>query len=811
MESTFNSLPNQHTSIKEKKKESWYRPTYDYLISKAINQKDLGTITTWLDAANGIISNSTIGYAVTPLVSEAGETFEFPGEIRETDLINSIREKNMGEYIELPYRFSVMVNNSDAVEKRNIEVSQELTSIAQSTFITMLKQLQTKKELQKQQAFQQEQQTGSTTPNVIPPSQEEPNIPDFVKYEREFVTQWLDERAIQGQHILELINNVNNFDVKRLQSFFYWWATEEFYTYREIINGEVYTSNVSPLEGFPLENSELFVEDYDGFIIKKRITWEECIAKYKDKIPKDQKAYFDDLVGKGNTGSLKVNPTLLSSQWLSSSMASSYKSKIDSNADILLTNNSRTIDEFTTIWRTERSIKYVTRDIPTIGISQEIVEDDYELSLDNYDIKLDTKWIEEVWIGKRIGDSTIGFYLEPEPCDVQRYDKHRNRPKLPVGGKKAVLKGIKQNPVPARVIPFIIIDRLLTLNIERSIAKYRDAITVIPQSLLNTDKSGTYKEKMFFLKADGLLVYDDSTVDLQTVTQGFAIKTNSGLETYFLTLIKLKDMYRRDCLEVANMNPERMGDIDPSAGKGNTEQNIYRAKLGSLLSITMFNQALQNDHNADLEFSKVAYIGGKQGSYWDSISGTNIIVEVDPDKHLDSDYGVFVRNTKIDEQKIADYRNFAFSAAQNGEFELASAAIEADTVPELRKAIKEINEARRILEKSMADEKNQAIKYATDKQAETAQKTIDANQTRQDSINETAIRVAEIGQEGNLDNTSDIDIFSKADEHRTDKEIELRQHDDKMNLQARGLSQKDRELSIKEKQLKIQSKNKITK
>jgi hypothetical protein len=251
------------------------------------------------------------------------------------------------------------------------------------------------------------------------------------------------------------------------------------------------------------------------------------------------------------------------------------------------------------------------------------------------------------------------------------------------------------------------------------------------------------------------------------------------------------------------MNPERMGAIDPNAGKANTEQNIYRAKIGSLLGITMFNQALERDHNADLEFSKVAYIGGKVGTFFDKSTDNNILVEVNPQLHLDSDYGVFVRNTKIDENKMAEYKNYAFNASQNGEFELAAAGIEADTVPEIRRAVKEINIARRDLEKSMNDQKNDAIRYAADQQKIISDDTIAAADRRAQLVSNTAIRVAEIGQgNNNNDNNLDLDKLTASNERVTDKMIEQRQHDDKMALQARGLDLKQEELGIKRTQAK---------
>ena len=106
----FITLPNQRVSKKEKLKEDHYRPTVDYWINKAWSQNNKAETQVNLDAANGIVDDDTYTYVLKPLTYQIdGQTINIPGEFREVDIITPIKEKNMGEYAQLPYDFYVNV------------------------------------------------------------------------------------------------------------------------------------------------------------------------------------------------------------------------------------------------------------------------------------------------------------------------------------------------------------------------------------------------------------------------------------------------------------------------------------------------------------------------------------------------------------------------------------------------------------------------------------------------------------------------------------------------------------------------------
>jgi len=756
--------PNQRVSRDAKLEDTFYKPTYDHLIGRALSLNDKTNIETWLKAANGEISNTTIQYLISPIMdTETKATVgKLPGEIRDVNLINTIRERNIGEYIGIPYKFTVTVLNNDAALRRDLEVREEVNKLMQTALIKLLNDYY--------QGQADAMQSGQTPPEL-------PNIEKFAK---DFIEKWIDSRAINGKNILELINSLNDFDTKRIQSFFYWWACEEFYTYREIINNEVYTYNISPLEGFPIYNDSQFVEDYTGFVIKKKTTLSQIKSLYWNKFSDVEKKHIESLVRKSD-GKFVTTGTWLASRTWYPNQVPDFNTNAVKEFDV--TDSYEQITEYTIIWRTEVPIKIRKFTDPFGNKHEEIVPEDYmRTELDDDVIE---HWIEEVYIGKRFGNETSGIYLKPEPCAVQRYDEHTMSPKLPVGGKKGLLRNIEQNPLPKRLIPYVIIDRMLLLQQERAMAKYQGYLQVIPKSMLNDDSMGTRNEKLFYIKADNTLFYDDSLVDFNTVAQGLRVINFPAMEEYLKTIIDLREKYKQEALEIANMNDNRLGDVAPSTGKGVMQESIYRASLGSVLMITMFNQALQKDHEADLEFSKIAYQDNIRGSYIDKSTGKSIYIDINLNEHRETSYGIFVENSKLDKEKIDYLKQIGFNASQNGDTDSAIAAAEFDSVPELRQALKEISKANKEFEARLEENRNATQKYISDQTAAT-----------QEGINETTKYVADVRADASIE-VAHINAEAKGDidegqvEYDDDSEKKLQFQRDQLAFKQRDANTKN--------------------
>lgn len=780
-----NSLPNQRTTRDAKLEKKFYQATYDNIINRALSLNPKTNVTAWLNAANGIVSNDTIQYLISPLVDENTKkpVGILPGSLRETDLINTVRERNLGEYLGLPYKYEVSVHNEDVILFRNAKIKQEVDIIIQQAIINDLNALSEQRSAQSEQNGQPQEQ-----PLNLGESKEIPNIKEHIE---KVIRDYFDDRAVEGQHILELVNDINQFDTKRLQAFYYWWATEEFYTYREIINNEVKTEIISPLNGFPIINSQQFITDSEAFVKTGKITLSEIKARYWDEMDKAEQDYITS-ISKNKDGYFSTPATFLRLRSLLSEERSFYYQ--NQGREFSIANADELVDEYLVLWRTEVPITIKTFTDPLGNEMDEIVDDGYK-PIDESEI-VRQEWIEESWIGRRFGNATSGVYLKPKPCSVQRYDKQTNRCKLPAGGKKGILIDILQNPIPKRLITYELIDRMLGLQIERTLAKYQSHITVIPQSMMNNDTTGSTQEKMFYIKADNTLIYDDTQVELNTVISGFRVVNMSAVSDHLQVLLDLKKHYREEGLQMANMNSYRLGDVMPSTQKGVMQESIYRAAVGNVLSITMFNAALEQDHQADLEFARIAYIDGKKTSFYSNKERKVIYLDIDPLKLVDSDYGVFVHNAKLDTSKIEAYRNYAFSAAQNGEFELAAAAIEADTLPEMRKAISEIVEANKKFKVQMEQQQIDTQKYVADVAAQTTDTTNQKDIMIAKDDNDTKILVAQIQAENSTqqvstvpsDNTNNLNTTIQNFYKTRELDVKLLMHNDKMNIENKKIA-----------------------
>jgi len=672
-------LPEQRTSIKKKTEEKWYVPTINYWINRAISLNNKQSTEYNLNAANGIVDEEAYKYVLSPLTkSDGAEDIELPGTFRDIDIITPIKEKNIGEYILLPYKFFVTVENADSILLKSKYIEEELYSYIEQLVINEINK---------------EEESGV-------PSKELENIEEF----KEKVTDsWFDERAIEGQHILKNINKVNNFNIERLQNFFYWWATEEFYVYREIINNEVYKTTISPLEGYPIENGEQFVEDNEGFLIKNNISFLEFKHKYWDNLSHEDRKYFEYLESQVTDGMLNLNVGEIYQEYGRRVFRNDGHQYEDT--DTIQLSNSL-ICEYIVFFVTEVEKNILTYKNKLGNVLSREVAEDYELNTELGDIELNKKWEQEVWKGVRLGDSNtsganIGVYLTPEPEDVQRYTID-GRAKLPITGKRGLLNGNIINPVPKRLITYQAMIRFLNLQQERTIAKHKGNIMLIPKSMLESNDSVDAKKQTYYMLADNKLIYDDTEVDLQTAVQGFRVVGNPGLEAYIGMLEELKRNAKSDAWDLASMNDARSGQANPYSTVRNNEQNLFRAKLGSELMISVFNLALEREHIADLEYSKLAYIDGKVGSYTGE-DKKEVKFQVNSNRHLYAEYGISVANSKVEEEKLARYQELAFAASQGGDFEIADKAISSDSSVELSNFIQKFSEAKRQFEQSQKE------------------------------------------------------------------------------------------------------------
>ena len=680
--------PNQRVSLSEKQKISWFKPMYDYLIAKSANNRDINKIKNRILNANGVISEDEFTYLVKP-VDTSGVKFDLPGKIRDIDFINPIREKAIGSYSQLPYNFQVKVANDDIVPKRDVDLRDAVLDLMNSKLAEHLESIM-----------------GGEQPQQLSPKQYQEEIDKFIK---QFMADWNDDRAIQGQKILNHINDTDDYDFNRIKAYTYWWMCEEVYTKRSIINGRLVREVIPPYEIYPIDNGAEFVEDYDGVVRTYTITYPDFLAKLSNLLTDEQMNLLVKNISNHTEGYYYIPSSIFKLVFdidVHTENLNGDEVRLSGfNGDFIINHI-----EFKS--ESEYIIRHYNNEL---GQPKEmIVDNDYIIQPELGDIGLSSIWITEVYEGYKIGDNQDAIYIKPTPLEIQRRDViDLKKVKLSYGGKKGIMSDVLINPIASRLIPYLVYYKIIHLHIERTLAKYQSSIKFIPKELVEGDEEMTRKDKIWFMKADNTMLYDHTEISPNEVSQGVIIKGDPDISNYIKSLLELRLSFKQEAQELANMNDELVGKGDPRGNVTNNQNNIAMARLGSVFSNNVFNKVLSKDLLADLDWSKAVFKEPISLQFKNN-NGDVEYFDINPDNHNSSFYGISISNSDMDERLLQQYKDWAFNVSQNGDLNISFEAISTDNVSGIKKLI------RKLINDKMEFDKNMAEREAANKEEATA-------------------------------------------------------------------------------------------
>ena len=257
---------------------------------------------------------------------------------------------------------------------------------------------------------------------------------------------------------------------------------------------------------------------------------------------------------------------------------------------------------------------------------------------------------------------------------------------LPMMGKFSIIK---------LITPYQIMRNIFAYHREMVIAKNKMLILLLPESLIASNT----EDKIYKMAADGVLLVDD-TEDANSQKMANIRLLNANLGSYITELTNLMEATKLEAREMVDMNVQRYGDIAQSAGAATTQEAITRSSMGMVILVQMFDEFRKADYNRDLDYCKLAYIDGLDTSYWNEL-GQKKYISLDVDTFINSDYSTTVRNDSKELDKVQQLRQWAFSAAQNGDLDMALAAITGDNVSQIKATVQKFTELKRQHEEQM--------------------------------------------------------------------------------------------------------------
>ena len=677
-------FPQQKVSGEEKAKANWYANSIDYIISLGESMNDRSNVGVRLDILHGNLPDDLYRKTLNPYNTNKEKYKNFPATLRNYDIMSDIVRRYIGEYFKGNHDFVVGANNPDIVINRDAALKKKILEAAEKAF---------QQEFQKryQQLVQEAQQQGKSPDSVDPQNA----MPDQEEFINKFNEDYIDKESKQGQDILNYVRDLTNDLQIYLTNFFNYCALGECYSYADVRNHKIYKESVPVIEAYPIPNNNMMIEDHDMFARKIMMSYNQIIDMFDDELDVTDKnyleKYYSNYTDKSPNKVLNFREFYKAYAGVCDKFNDEERNFFKQNNLAPYEANGNLFEVWHVVWKGFAKRGILTY-INNIGMQdQRIVEEDYQLNPDAGDIDISWEWESQVYEGYRIGTRYTGIYpIKARPIAYQRDGK------LPYNGIMEVIPYMGQFSIINIITPFQVFRNIVSYHQEMVIAKNKMMIMLLPKSLVSDNP----EDAIYKMAADGVLPIDDEEDTAGVKMQNIRM-LNVNMGQYITELTNLKEQIKIEARELVDMNAQRYGQIAQSAGASTTENAISQSSTGSIVIFQMYDEFRRKDYNRDIDFAKLAFIDGLDTSYNDNNTGKRHYLSLDVNSFVNSDYSVTVRNNGKEFDKIRQLKQWAFSAAQNGDLEAALSAIVGDNVAAISDNIKKFTEIRRKHEEMM--------------------------------------------------------------------------------------------------------------
>lgn len=677
------NFPQQKVSGTVKSKAEWYTNCIDYVIDTGLAMNDRTEDEIKLRILRGDIPNSFYKKTLNPYNATNEKYQRFPATMRNLDIMSDIIRRYVSEYFKGVHEFIVGANNPDIVINKNAKLKEKIGELAQQAF-------QQEFEKAYQQAIQQAQQQGQD-PNTINPQDSMPDPEQFIK---EFNEKYIDDESKQGQDMLDYIRSITKDNIIYLSAFFNFVSLGECFSYCDVRGSNIVKENVPVLEAYPIPNGNYFVEDHDMFARKMMLSYQQIMDMFEDNLDDKDKAFLETYYSRqsahGGITKLTYNQYFETYPDVCEKFNKEERELFKRDPINVYDVNTNLYEVWHVVWRGEAKRGILTY-INELGlITTRVVDEGYTLNKEAGDISIEWTYEPQVYEGYRIGTRYTAIYpIKARPIAFNRGGK------LPYNGIMEVLPMMGKFSIIKLITPYQIMRNIFAYHREMVIAKNKMLILLLPESLIASNT----EDKIYKMAADGVLLVDD-TEDANSQKMANIRLLNANLGSYITELTNLMEATKLEAREMVDMNVQRYGNIAQSAGASTTQEAITRSSMGMVILVQMFDEFRKADYNRDLDYCKLAYIDGLDTSYWNEL-GQKKYISLDVDTFINSDYSTTVRNDSKELDKVQQLRQWAFSAAQNGDLDMALAAITGDNVSQIKATVQKFTELKRQHEEQM--------------------------------------------------------------------------------------------------------------
>lgn len=679
---TDKSFPQQRVPYSEKQKASWYANCIDYIIDMGLSCNDRVDTEQKLDILHGNIPNSFYKKTLNPYNSNNEKYTRFPATMRNLDIMSDIIRRYVSEYFKGIHEFIVSASNPEIVIKKSAKLKEEIGILASQAF-----KAEFEKRLQQMQA--EAAQQGTPVEQINP----QEAMPDPEEFMAKFNEQYIDDESKQAQELLNYVRSITSDTMIYLSAFFDYVSVGECYTYADIRGEKIVKEHIPVLDAYPIPNGEFFIEDHDMFARRMLMSYSQIIDMFDDTLTAEDKRFLETYYSyntKGGPTQLMYSKYFETYPDVCEKFTKEERELFKHQPVRIESINSNLFEVWHVVWRGEAR-KGILTYVNEVGfVTTRVVDESYTLNREAGDISIEWAYEPQVYEGYRIGHRYTAIYpIKARPIAFERGGK------LPYNGIMEVIPYMGKFSIIQTITPYQIMRNIFAYHREMVIAKNKMLILVLPESLVASNS----EDKVYKMAADGVLLVDDSE-DANSQKMANIRMLNAQMGDYITQITNLMEATRQEAWDNVDMNAQRYGDIAQSSGVGTTQEAIARSSMGSVVIVQVFDELRRRDYQRDIDFCKLAYIDGLDTAYFDA-DGNRHYISLDVNSFVYSDYGVIVKNDAKEQDKLQQLRQWAFSAAQNGDLDMALAAITGDNISQIKATVQKFNEIKAQHEEQM--------------------------------------------------------------------------------------------------------------
>ena len=724
-------IPQQKLPLSKKNKK-WREScveAYIELSQYGVNERkdDLKRL---YDYYNGVIYEDDYRYVTQPY---GKSRTNFPSKMRNYPIIKPIIDLLLGEKSKRPLNYTVTVQNGDAVSQKESAKQQAIYQNLQQRFIQALAQ---------------------SNPEILQNLESPDDIPMPKEIADQFENSYVDNRAIKGQHAITYIMQSQEVYDKLQKAWFHFLVSGEVYTHRGVRNKEPFYEVLNPIDiDYDKDPDIEFVEDGDWALVRKYVHASSVIDSFYESLTEEQVLELEE------PRQSDPESYLLYRRARAGSDPNTYRNRL--------------IEVVTVYWKSRKRIGFLEYMDPETGAMEEMeVDETFRLPKEMKDMgaKVTYLWVNEVWEGTRIDGR---FYININPVANQRISiDNASTCKLPINGRKYSDINADNISLVSLGIPYQLNYNIFKYRMELAIARSKDIISQFDINMI--PKKWDMDKFMYYVEGTGIawVDYNKEGIQLNPQHQSVLDMSIKTISQYITLLESILNEWEK----ISGVSRQRQGTIGAYEGKASSQQAILQSSHITEDIFRKFARLEQRDLQALLDYSKEAWLTGKQGMFV-MPDGTTDFLDLDTLQHMESNYGIFVSDAGKDQQRLDQIKGLAQAMIQNGtKASMVAEMFESENFSQIKGKLKAAEKA--------AEELEQAQQQAQQQQAQ-----------QQMQIQQQEMERASIDKE--KDRQLDIEVALINAEARKNPEL------DSFNMQKlmQDFENKQRELDIREREL----------